>query len=362
MEKSGLISLGRGKARNYELFFLKRNPFPAVGVPGEDPHITVDRREEIARFQNVVAELLDAGTVIITVLVGDYGSGKSHLLKLFKYNINTQLLSTEDGALAAYVKSPGEDFREFLLGLVEDLGRPLLTNYSEQVIKKHIDSDRKKAEDYLFKTDVRDSFREGTWDVGTFLQSSQHHDLFREIRRTHFAKVRSDDLVSAFLGLSHPDHSSKAWRWLLGERLDKEEKGIANIETTIEDEEIAYSVFRDLLSLFRSIGIKSFVIMVDELEKITYIQATKRAKYQDMLRQMIDDNTRDICFYFAIAPPQWEALTKEPTALVRRLRGNWYLLENFEEPHTKELIERYLDVARTDSFSSKAARARFQDC
>lgn len=362
MEKSGLIALGRGKARNYEIFFLKRNPFPAVGVPGEAPHITVDRREDIERFQNVVAELLDVGTAIITVLVGDYGSGKSHLLKLFKYNVNAQLLSTENGVLATYVKSPGEDFRDFLLGLVEDIGRPLLTNYSEQVIKDHLGSDKAKAEAHLYQKDFRDTFREGTWDIGTFLQSSRYLDLFREIRQTHFRGIRSDDLVSAFLALSHPDHSSKAWRWFLGERLDKEEKVSAGVEIGIEDDDAAYSVFRGLRSLLKAIGIKSLVIMVDELEKITYIYATKRAKYQDILRQMIDDNTSDICFYFAIAPRQWEDLTKEPTAFVRRLAGNWYLLENFEENYTKELVERYLDVARTDSFSSRAARAKFQDC
>ncbi len=118
MEKIGIIDLKKVKPRDYERFFLKRNPFPAVGVPSDALLITVDRVPIIKRFENVIAELLTDGTSIITVLVGDYGSGKSHLLKVFKQSVNSQLLSRENGTLAAYVKSPGEGFRDFFLEII----------------------------------------------------------------------------------------------------------------------------------------------------------------------------------------------------------------------------------------------------
>ncbi len=209
---------------------------------------------------------------------------------------------------------------------------------------------------------MKQSFLGGNYNIGELLQNSRWLELFRWIKAEYFHEVRSMDVAFAFLTLSHPDYSSKAWRWFLGERLDKGEKEILNIETSIDDDEIAYSTFRSLVVLLQVVGIKSIVVVVDELEKITLIHPTKRARYQDQLRRMIDDYPTDMCMYFAIAPRQWELLTKEPTALVRRLAGNWYVLEEFKMDHTKELIEKYLYFARTDNFSSQKAKAKFSNC
>jgi hypothetical protein len=68
---------------------------------------------------------------------------------------------------------------------------------------------------------------------------------------------------------------------------------------------------------------------------------------------MIDDNTNGMCLYFAIAPRQWDALTKEPTALVRRLVANYYILKDFQPSETRELIEAYLFSSRTSNYSTE---------
>ena len=120
---SGLIDLQPKRARDYKQFYLRKNPFPPIGVPTSDELITVDREQVIRRFQNVISEVVSTGDSIITVLVGPYGSGKSHLLRVFKNSVNRQLLTSEEPMIAVYVKSPGEDFRDFFLGFVEDIGR-----------------------------------------------------------------------------------------------------------------------------------------------------------------------------------------------------------------------------------------------
>lgn len=358
MEKSDIIDLRKVKPRDYTSFFLKRNPFPAIGVPGDTILITVDREPIIKRFENVIAELLGNEASIITVLVGDYGSGKSHLLKFFKQEVNRQLLSRESGTLAAYIKSPGEDFRDFFLGFIEDIGRSLLTKYSEEILREFIENNRQKIANIIIDPKVKASFIAGNFDLSELLQKSKHLELFRWIKGELFQEVRSNDLVVAFLSLSHPDYSSKAWRWFLGGHLTKGEL----FETSIEDDDTAYSTFRNLVDLLRVTGITSLVVLVDELEKITFIDARKRVKYQDQLRRMIDEYPKNMCMYFAIAPRQWESLTKESTALVRRLAGNWYILDEFKMDNTRELIEKYLYSARVDQFSSKEAKAKFSDC
>jgi hypothetical protein len=362
LEKSGIIELKRGKARDYSEFLLRRNPFPAVGVPTEAPLITVDREKDKERFQNVIGELLDVGTSIITVLVGEYGAGKSHLLKVFKQSINTQLLSRENGVLAAYVKSPGEDFRDFLLSMVEDVGRQLMAAYAGEVLRTTILSDPKAAQTHVINSDVAASLKKGEIEIGTFLAGCVHLDLIRELMVPQFKEVHSPDLLLSFFNLCHPDYSSKAWRWFLGEKLDRTDKASIGVETTIDDDETAYAIFDDLLTLFGAIGIKSLVALVDELEKITFISASKRSRYQDLLRRMIDDHTKNVCFYFAIAPRQWADLTKQSTAFVRRLAGNWYLLDDFQPGHTRDLIEQYLYSVRVGDFSAKKAKSAFPGC
>lgn len=264
--------------------------------------------------------------------------------------------------MAAYVKSPGEDFRDFLLGVIEDVGRQLMTAYAGEVLRAAILSDTKVAETHVLKSEVAASLRKGDIEIGTFLASCIHLDLIRELMVPRFSAVHSTDLVLSFFNLCHPDYSSKAWRWFLGEKLDSTDKNSIGVEGTIDDDETAYSIFHDLLVLFSMIGIKSLVTLVDELEKITFIHASKGTKYQDILRRMIDDHTKNVCFYFAIAPRQWADLTKESTAFVRRLSGNWYVLDDFQQNNTKDLIEQYLYAVRVENFSTKMAKSTFPDC
>lgn len=359
---SGLIDLQPKRARDYKQFYLRKNPFPPIGVPTSDELITVDREQVIRRFQNVISEVVSTGDSIITVLVGPYGSGKSHLLRVFKNSVNRQLLTSEEPMIAVYVKSPGEDFRDFFLGFVEDIGRTALTGYSEKAIRAFVDENKDAVSRIIHDGVVQTTISHSDYDVGDVLRNSQFHNLFEQIRQSRFSDVHSHDLVIAFLTLAHPDYSSRAWRWLIGESLDRIEKESIQVEQTIDDANTAYSVFTDVIRLFRNIGISSFLILLDELEKLTILQASREARYEDMLRRMLDDHTKSIGFYFAIAPKQWEEITTRGTALVRRLAGNWYLLGKFEADFTKELLERYLAAARLEEYNTKVARSRFPDC
>jgi hypothetical protein len=77
---------------------------------------------------------------------------------------------------------------------------------------------------------------------------------------------------------------------------------------------------------------------------------------------MIDDYPSDLCLYFTIVPDQWQEITSETTALVRRLAGSWFELVPFEDNLTKELIETYLFSARIEKYSSKDAKSKYPKC
>jgi hypothetical protein len=357
LERSGLIDLTKIQARNYEKFSLKRNPFPAIGVPEETLLITADREMVIKRFQNVMRELIDGGRSIVTVMVGEYGSGKSHLLKLFKMSVDTQLFPSE-GIIAVYVKSPGEDFSYLLFGFIDNLGFEFLSQLSKKYLRQKLLSDDRFT-NLIFDVEMRDAFVNGRARLDETLNKTRILELIDHLKKTDFQGLDSD-LTYAFLLLSHPQLQQVAWRWLIGETLDRDEKDLLGVSASLDPKK-AYKMFVDIRKILKNVGIKKMLILIDELEKITLLSNQKEDKYQDDLRKLIDDNPENVSFYFAIAPKQWKELTREPTALVRRLKGNWHLLEDFRESDTRELIEKYLFSVRTDLYNGDKVRSAHPD-
>lgn len=359
---TSIVDLSKLRIRDYPKCFLKRNPFPSIAIPEEIPPITVDRESIIRHFQDTIAYLYEKGESTVTVLVGEYGSGKSHLLRLFKHSVNSQLLHTEEPVLAVYIRSPGRNILDFFFAAVEDIGRSTLTQLSIQVIQKYLQKTWSHSKRHFFDKEIREKFEQGEIGIESLLRASTIYDLIREIREKLFSKIRNSDLVSAFLFLSHPDYSSIAWRWLLGEKLSREERDNILVDSLLTDVKESYSVLQSFIQLLQSLGMKALVFLVDELEKIMLIPSLQRSRYQDDLRHFIDDNPKGIAIFFAIAPAQWDMLSREPTALQRRLAGNVHVLDPFDEERIKDLIRGYLRLNRTEDYSETAARNRFPQC
>ncbi len=66
--------------------------------------------------------------------------------------------------------------------------------------------------------------------------------------------------------------------------LDREEKEMLGVNASL-DQKRAYKIFSDLIGLLKIVGVKNFVILVDELEKITLLSKTKEDKYLEKFRQ-----------------------------------------------------------------------------
>jgi hypothetical protein len=357
MEDKSFIDLRTPMRRDFSDFFLERNPFPTLGIPEELPVITVDREGIIEQFKNAVFTVLDGKKSILTVLVGEYGSGKSHLLKVFKQNINAQILSRNNGTIAGYVKSPGENFRDFVLAYMDNIGREILQELASDMVKEFLRL-TPSIEEFAFSREAQQKLQEGDFFSDEVFKGIRQLDLTDKIIDSHIRGLRNDDMAKAFLSLPNPEFASLGWRWLSGDKLSRSDKDRLRITSSIGSEN-AYEVFLDFIKMLRQIGITNFAIFVDELEKITSLHPLKRDRYQNDLRQLIDDNPNNMIFYFAIAPRQWQALTKEQTALVRRLSGNWHVLDEFEEKDIQELVERYLYTGRPPNFSGKIAKERF---
>jgi len=357
MESPSYIDLKAPFRRNFEEYFLKRNPFPAIGVPIDTPVITADREKIIENFRRMISSLVENEDSLLTVMVGEYGSGKSHLLKLFKFNVNNQLLSRDNGILAVYIKSPGEIFKEFTLSFIDDIGRTLLQNISEEMIKDFLKETR-NIKRYIHNETVINKIYNDTATIQEIFLNTPVINIIRDVIISKFQIVRNKDVCRAVLSLSYHLKASLSWRWLLGENLSRTDKDSLEVNSSIDNNN-AYDTLLDFIKTLNCIGIKKIVLLADELEKIVQLTKTKRDQYQNDLRQFIDDNPTNMMFYFSMSPRQWKELTQETSALVRRLSGNWYLLDEFEEEDILELIEKYLSTVRTENYSGKVAKKTY---
>lgn len=327
MDREDIIDLINVKPKQYDKFFLNRNPFPAIGIPGVETPFTVDREEIIRKFADAVTKLRIDGKGSLTVLVGDYGSGKSHLLTVFKQNVMNQLLSRENGTLAIYIKSPGEELLDLYFGLIEDIGRPLLKKYSEEIIQEYIRNHRREYLATVKEIADKNYLGEHTdwtdYSIGDLLSKCRCYSLYEGIKKERFSNLKSNDLIMAFFNLAHPDYSWKAWRWFLGDPLEKIDRTQLHIDSSINSSEGAYDLISEIFNLLKTIGIESIVLLIDELENTVTIHPSKRIKYQEFLRRLIDDFANKVCIYFTIAIHQWGVLSNETTALKRRLTSNF---------------------------------------
>ncbi len=351
MSYSSQIDLSQLTKRDYALCFLKRNPFPSTAIPEDLPQITVDREDVIRHFKDVISALYIDGSSTITVLSGGYGSGKSHLLKVFKNNIQSQLLDSEKATLAVYINSPGRNFLDLFFALIDDVGRDYLARVSNTLINKFLIQNERAARKEFIRGTITDSTDLSKIKIDDLFQMIVTFAFLKEFNRFFMSDVKNSDLLTALFFLSHPTYSDPAYRWFLGEKISAEERKFMRISGMIDHHRIAYNMMEPLLTSFKLSGVENIVLLIDELEKILLITSTLRSQYQDDLRHLIDENPKNLAIFFSITPGEWDRLSDQPTALTRRLSGNTFPLEDFDIERIKDLIKGYLHYSRISDFS-----------
>lgn len=361
LKESVKINLLKGRKRDYRDLLLEGNPFPASAISGERPMLNVDRESIVHHFEETIFSLSNSTRPSVTTIVGDYGDGKTHLLRLFKYNINSQLFdlnNTENNTLGIYVRTPGKNFSEFFAEVIEDIGRSLLETISLKILHAYIKTNKNEIKKLAIN-----EFNEieSNIDLEIYLRNSQVLDLFKNIKQKEFSEIQEPDIVYALLFLAHPDYSSLAWRWFLGEKLTSDEIKRLLISSSIDKKEQAYKQFKNLLNILKIVGIKNIVFLVDELERIVLIPGLQKAQYHDTIRHMIDDSPSGTAYFFAVAPKQWNEITDENSALARRISENTMRLNAFSPQQIRELISGYIDMYRIEEDKSKLS-SFFKNC
>ena len=345
------IDLSGITKRDYSGLYLSQNPFPTSLIPNEIPPFTADRKNEKKHFEDMMSELIFNHKSSVTVFVGDYGSGKTHILRALKHVVETQLLNFDNGVIPIYARTPGRNILEFYREFIEDVGRNNLRLFAERIMKIYFEENKQAIKKFVYKKEImQDIDKKINEDLETFVNSCMTKDLFRDVATKLFKNLSNYDVLNAFLYMTHPSLSAYAWKWFLGLKLSKDELGYIDVKDNIGDTRIAYSTLKNFIAILNSINIKHVVLLIDELEKIVTLPSNLRVNYQDDLRHLIDDFPSNMLMIFSISPYYWGRLVDEGTALIRRLSDNQFRLDNFSLDDVKELINKYLSFSRTENF------------
>lgn len=331
---------------DYSKYELKVNPFPSIGIPEEVPATTADREEAKRKFKEALRRTIFEHQSSIMVVTGEYGAGKTHLLRYFKYSVNVNLNSNTNKVLAVYIKTVGLNFRDFYLNFVDEMGRDFLSGFAVGIIKSYAKSKGDAVvrrhvygTDTLARPDVTDS------PVSSLLTESRYLDLFHEIEQDNDTGS-SARMLNVVLHLAHPQYAALAWRWLLGEKFSRDEMQLIGVDYCIDDDRSAMAAFQDMINLILFEGYTTLALLIDEFENLTLIPTVTRYRYMEEIRQFIDENPGKLVTVFATTPGAYVVLTQVPSALQRRLSGTEVELGFFELRDIREMITLYLALGR----------------
>ncbi|MCD6515795.1 MAG: DUF2791 family P-loop domain-containing protein [Candidatus Odinarchaeota archaeon] len=343
-----------GKKRDYTTYFLKRNPFPRIGVPESNPRIFVDREQEFHEIIDAINTALNETSTNL-VLVGSYGSGKTHTLKYTK-SIVEKRFSTEkiDKVLVAYIESPGESFVDIYRKFIYDIG---YYKFQELVWcflgKVTLDLIREGKTDFFEPKNSTLIERELEKDYLNMRKLVDQGLVFLPIiieyaRKKLISLTKSVDFSYAFLQLTSDETSILAWKWISGEPLYSEQRRELKVASNIDKDEKALQAFIGLKNVLQLIHFKLIILLLDEFESIEILTNIKKQKLLNSIRHLIDLNPLGLCTIIACTPEAWQAIFKEYHAFSERIFKE-ITLKPLNREETKKLIEKYLALERTTS-------------
>jgi hypothetical protein len=280
---------------NYSRLYLKGNPFPYVSVPDEEPSHYFDQEAALKCLLRVMASTHTTGSSNHAVLVGTYGSGKSHTLKHLAEHVKNELNRSNRKAIAFYVPHPG-------LGII-DVYRSIVAQLGPNAFAK----------------------------LSSFVDERSHYqfELYRPIR---VISQKSNEMLNA-------------WRWLTGERLEISQRNKLGVGRNIDDK-WAIDAFKQIMMLLRRAGYCLVAVLIDELETVNELDILRRQRLFNTFRHLFDDNPNNLSVVFACTPAGWDEILANAFALARRISRNVVYLEALDEKKIQTVIEGYVKKSR----------------
>lgn len=328
----------RRRVQDYTIYKLRANPFPASPVPEESPRI-------FANQENAKKQILDSISNSVysedrrpthLLVVGDYGNGKSHTLKVIRTSILDQLYP-EKIAVAGYTSARGWSLLTIYQGFMHDLGVDFFEELKIKILQ-HLLQTEKDCESFC-RALMTNLFLENI--------SAESRLKAQKTLQNFLYKIMTDsDLVSALMNMFFSEESFRVgYKWICGEWMDLFTLRRYGITSRLDGDEKALAAIVNFRKLLESIGFRMLFICIDEFEKITLFPPQIRANFLDSIRHIMDWNPAGLTIILSCSPEALEAIGKYPPLDRISLR---VFLEELNEESLSIYVEAYVSQYRSE--------------
>jgi len=299
----------------YERYGLPFNPFPKGSFPVEDEYekeyakILVGSGEVIKKIKDLIKSFEHGDNPPVVAVVGDYGFGKTHILKHIQYEVMEKISM----GLPIFIKG-------------------LQNPSSFELYKKIIE---------FIRNHYGDEFIE---NMARFLINNGNIKYIRRIW-ADYAKALEHIVAGR----------RKAMIWITGGKLNTDEMADLGIYSNIDEDNAKNAIIALTKAIFY--GKKArLIILIDELEGVFGHESIEDLrKFYDDLRNLIDMLQREAMFILACPPSVLlgkQSFKQLHPALFDRIYESIIELKKLSEEEAIKLIENYIVTFRKSEVRS----------
>jgi hypothetical protein len=325
---------------------LPHNPFPPSGISPAAPDAPPLKDEQGREIAPRIGEFIksayrDRDFARGLVIIGSYGTGKSHLLRLMHHQINERLGSGDEKALSIYVDRPRLEAQDLNRAILKSLGEDTVRKMLWYCIRSQMALDintqseglknlqrelrgpifaqdaqhsNDRVPDPAFRTDNLGDYREflAAFDAQGWTRQ-QLHNYFVGLYQRSLDPLSPLEVIDAFVALllAQDQRARETWESLLA--LGKKRKvPLMGAPEFLED----------LLKMARANGYPYAFLLIDEFEEVPagyLLTKRQKADYMYTLMEMLNRVQAGLALVLAITSEAWGRLTSEAPPLSDRL-------------------------------------------
>jgi len=345
--------------KDYSSLGLKFNPFPVAGLPRYPlPPLDDEVSEKISFFIRSTYTREEYGGLAI---VGDFGMGKTHLMKYIQFLIDelTRHKEIDFTAVTCFIDRPEDTPQKVIHKVVEEIGLDNIRKYIWKILIDKFEEDKAFYEKFrpkgtlllqskeewnnLFEEPIKSNYLEFLKrfrDVGGNFKKLQEHarDIIKE------EIVRDSALADRYLNLilfAEEKEADVSWDILAGYISKKD----------VQRKEIMF--LRSIVEILRRVGFKQLYVFIDEFEDIVLLKGARLTNYLLTLNTLIN-RERKWAVTVSLTGNTLKIIKEKSPPLYDRLTSYEVILRPLNDEKSKKLLINYLNLARErdeDSFS-----------
>ncbi len=350
------------KENRYEKLKLRFNPFPPAAIAQYTHFDPVDEsiKQQIEYFIKVTyqkGENEEIGEYAGLTIIGEYGYGKTHLMKYIEGIIKTLNGEKEIDftALTTFIDKPEDEPQNIIHKIVEDLEPDNLRRLIWAAIHPHILSIHGREDfikNYVRLTILTNQNFDELFEIPVLSNPLIFYEKFRAVGgdvRKFQEKVRAiinevivDDntLANRYINLIFPEKRVDSnWDILTGYISSKD----------VQSKEVKF--LNSIIKVLRDNGYNMLYVFIDEFEDLGKLKGAKLTNYINTLNTMIN-RQRKWAVIVSLTQEALDVIKAESPPLYDRIATVEVRLKPLTLDTAKKLIQKYIEYAKIEGNDS----------